>query len=103
MKLIAVADITNFYMYIILYFYVCFEIYLKCVYFRFMNAYGWDLMWTWLRDAIETDNTMLIQDILRLLLFVPVTNEHLQSQKGPKLLKLLIDIHYSQGIAENFM
>lgn len=69
-----------------------------CIVFRFMDANGWDLTCTWLNDGIDTDNTMLVKDILTILHDVPVTIERLQSSQGPKLVKSLSKFHSNQGI-----
>ncbi|XP_050440993.1 serine/threonine-protein phosphatase 1 regulatory subunit 10-like [Adelges cooleyi] len=55
----------------------------------FMDAGGWGLIYLWLKDAVETDNIVLIRDLLSIFHIVPVTMERLKANGGPKLVKKL--------------
>ncbi|CAH1736219.1 serine/threonine-protein phosphatase 1 regulatory subunit 10 isoform X2 [Aphis gossypii] len=59
----------------------------------FMDAGGWNLIYNWLKDAVETDNIVLIQDLLTIFHIVPVTMERLKANGGPKLVKKLSKTH----------
>ncbi|XP_060876744.1 serine/threonine-protein phosphatase 1 regulatory subunit 10-like [Metopolophium dirhodum] len=59
----------------------------------FMDAGGWNLIYNWLKDAVETDNIILIQDLLTIFHIVPVTMERLKANGGPKLVKKLSKTH----------
>lgn len=74
--------------------------YINCYCFillRFMDAGGWNLIYNWLKDAVETDNIVLIQDLLTIFHIVPVTMERLKANGGPKLVKKLSKTHSNQG------
>eukprot|EP00102_Acyrthosiphon_pisum_P001948 XP_001942920.3 PREDICTED: putative mediator of RNA polymerase II transcription subunit 26 [Acyrthosiphon pisum] len=58
-----------------------------------MDAGGWNLIYNWLKDAVETDNIILIQDLLTIFHIVPVTMERLKANGGPKLVKKLSKTH----------
>lgn len=62
-----------------------------------MDAGGWNLIYNWLKDAVETDNTVLIRDLLTIFHIVPVTMERLKANGGPKLVKKLSKTHMDQG------
>lgn len=62
-----------------------------------MDAGGWNLIYNWLKDAVETDNIVLIQDLLTIFHIVPVTMERLKANGGPKLVKKLSKTHIDQG------
>lgn len=62
-----------------------------------MDAGGWNLVYNWLKDAVETDHIVLIQDLLKIFHIVPVTMERLKANGGPKLVKKLSKIHIDQG------
>lgn len=66
-------------------------------FFRFMDAGGWNLIYNWLKDAVETDNIILIQDLLTIFHIVPVTMERLKANGGPKLVKKLSKTHLDIG------
>lgn len=71
----------------------------KCIYIQilkttktdllgmFMAAGGWNLIHTWLSDAIVAKNWPLIQELLELLLMCPVDVERLKTNNCPKLIK----------------
>lgn len=62
-----------------------------------MDAGGWNLVYNWLKDAVETDHIVLIQDLLKIFHIVPVTMERLKANGGPKLVKKLSKTHIDQG------
>jgi len=62
-----------------------------------MDAGGWNLIYNWLKDAVETDNIILIQDLLTIFHIVPVTMERLKANGGPKLVKKLSKTHIDIG------
>ncbi|XP_050520156.1 serine/threonine-protein phosphatase 1 regulatory subunit 10-like isoform X3 [Daktulosphaira vitifoliae] len=64
----------------------------------FMDAGGWSLIYGWLKDAIETDNSVLIQDLLSIYHRVPVTMERLKANGVPKLVKKLSKSHVNPQI-----
>lgn len=62
-----------------------------------MDAGGWNLIYNWLKDAVETNNIVLIQDLLTIFHTVPVTMERLKANGGPKLVKKLSKTHSNPG------
>lgn len=55
----------------------------------FMAEGGWNLIHTWLQDAISCSNWSLVYEILSLLLVTPVDVERLKLNNIPKLVKQL--------------
>ncbi|VVC44557.1 Hypothetical protein CINCED_3A000845 [Cinara cedri] len=64
----------------------------------FMDAGGWNLIYNWLKDAVETDNIVLIQDLLTIFHIVPVTMDRLKANGGPKLVKKLSKTHLDEEV-----
>lgn len=54
-----------------------------------MAAGGWNLVQTWLSDAVGAKNWPLILELLSLLNMCPVTIERLKSNSCPKVIKTL--------------
>lgn len=55
----------------------------------FMTEGGWNLIQSWLQDAMQISNWNLVNEILALLLTTPVDVERLKLNNIPKLVKNL--------------
>lgn len=63
----------------------------------FMSEGGWNLIHTWLQDAIHISNWDLVKEILSLLLVTPVDVERLKLNNIPKLVKSLSKLEEVKG------
>lgn len=52
-----------------------------------MEAGGWKLAHSWLKEGTDNKNWPLIQELLELLLLCPVDVPRLQSNDAPRLVK----------------
>ncbi|KAJ3655267.1 hypothetical protein Zmor_014403 [Zophobas morio] len=66
----------------------------------FMAEGGWNLIHTWLQDAIHISNWDLVKEILSLLLITPVDVERLKSNNIPKLVKSLSRLDEVKGVQD---
>ncbi|KAJ3633992.1 hypothetical protein MTP99_010904 [Tenebrio molitor] len=66
----------------------------------FMAEGGWNLIHTWLQDAIHISNWDLVREILSLLLITPVDVERLKLNNIPKLVKSLSRLDEVKGVQD---
>lgn len=56
---------------------------------RFIGRGGWDMMYTWLKDAKEEDNHPFLLEMLHVYQNIPMTVEILKKNNTPKTIKSL--------------
>lgn len=66
----------------------------------FMGEGGWNLIQTWLQDAMHISNWDLVKEILSLLVITPVDVERLKLNNIPKLVKTLSKRDDNQVVSE---